>query len=299
MNSINASDFDFVRELVRRSAAIVLESDKQYLVESRLSPLAQREGFQSLSQLLTQVRRQPDSALGWKVVAAMTTNETSFFRDIHPFEALRRAVLPALLARREATRRLDLWCAACSTGQEPYSIAMLLTDAFPVLSKGWVVTVLASDLNEDVLERARAGRFSQVEVNRGVPAAYLVKYFRRTGAEWQLKDEILRRVTFRSLNLARPWADLPPMDVVFLRNVLIYFDQETKRDILGRVRQLLRPDGYLFVGGTESTIHIDCGYAPVAFEKSVYFQVRGAEDEPRAPRPSRPMEAGDRARRDR
>ena len=277
MNSstISSSDYDFVRDLVRRSSAIVLEGDKQYLVESRLFAVMQREGIASIDQLVQQVRQRPHGQLERKVIEAMTTNETSFFRDVHPFEALKKAVLPALIEQRAGARRLDLWCAASSTGQEPYSIAMLLCDAFPALSQGWTVNFIATDLNAEVLERARSGRFSQLEINRGLPAPYMVKFFRREGTDWVLKDEVRSRVTFRQLNLARPWTELPRMDVVFIRNVLIYFDQETKRDILARIRQLLRPDGYLFVGGSESTIHIDTAYTPETHGRSVYFRVRG------------------------
>lgn len=273
--TLSETDLEYVRRIVYDGSSIVIEPTKRYLVDARLGPVAREAGVGTIAELVARLRTTRTEGLHAKVIEAMTTNETSFFRDVHPFEALKKAVLPALIEQRAGARRLDLWCAASSTGQEPYSIAMLLCDAFPALSQGWTVNFIATDLNAEVLERARSGRFSQLEINRGLPAPYMVKFFRREGTDWVLKDEVRGRVTFRQLNLARPWTELPRMDVVFIRNVLIYFDQETKRDILARIRQLLRPDGYLFVGGSESTIHIDTAYTPETHGRSVYFRVRG------------------------
>ncbi len=269
-----ARDFETVQGLVKRHAAIVLEPGKSYLVEARLSPLVRREGIESLAALAERLRRTPFGPLHEKVVDAMTTNETSFFRDLHPFEALRKAILPDLLRRREAQRKLHIWCAASSSGQEPYSIAMLLREHFPQLRE-WGVVLMATDLSEEMLVRARAGRFTQLEVNRGLPAPLLVKHFTKDGSEWQLRDEVRRMVDFRPLNLVKPWPALPPFDLVFLRNVMIYFDLDARREILGRIRRALQPDGYLFLGAAETTLHADEAFERVTVERSWAYRLRG------------------------
>jgi chemotaxis protein methyltransferase CheR len=269
------ADFEYVRRLVRERAAIVLEDGKAYLAESRLVPVARREGFGSVAELIARIRDERFGPLHRKVVEAMATNETSFFRDVHPFDALRTAVLPDVLARRAAERTFHVWCAAASTGQEPYSVAMLLREHFPQLA-GWTVRLLATDLSTDVLGRARAGRFTQLEVNRGLPAAHLVRYFERQGPHWVLGEEVRRMVEFRELNLAEPWPVLPPMDVVLLRNVLIYFDLDTKREILAKLRRVLRPDGWLFLGGAETTLNVDDAFERVQVGRASAYRVRSA-----------------------
>ena len=234
---LTPADFELIRGLVRQHSAIVLEQDKHYLIETRLQMLAKTDGFPSVDHLMAEVRagkRHP------RVVEAMTTNETSFFRDLLPFEAFRKLVLPELMTKRAGQRRLQIWCAACSTGQEPYSLAMLLREHGASLND-WKLELLASDLSTNVLERAKQATFNQLEVNRGLPAPLLLKYFRKDGAQWLLKDEIRQMVQFLQLNLIGTWPTLPEMDVVFLRNVLIYFDVDVKRQILARVRRLLRP----------------------------------------------------------
>lgn len=273
----STSDFDYVRELVRKGAAIVLESTKEYLVEARLVPLARKEGFGSLAELVAKLRCEQESPLHRKVIDAMTTNETLFFRDIHPFELLRTTVLPELQASRAGTRQLRIWSAACSTGQEPYTIAMLLREHFPQLLD-WRTEILATDLSTEVLEKARKGAFGQIEVNRGLPAKLMVKYFAQNGIDWQLKDEVRRMVDFRELNLAAPWPMLQPFDVIFLRNVLIYFDTDTKKSILARMRSLLRPDGYLFLGAAETTMNLDDAFERVQIGKSGAYRIKGSRD---------------------
>lgn len=253
---ISAGDYQFVRELLRKRSAIVLETNKDYLIEARLGPVARSAGFDSVSSLVGKLRTTPANGLHSLVVEALTTNETSFFRDVHPFALLAKEVLPAVIARRTRDRRLTIWSAACSTGQEPYTIAMLLREQFPELV-GWTVTLLATDLSTQVLERAKSGVFKQLEVNRGMPATFLLKYMERAGADWKIRDDIRKMVDFRPLNLIEPWPGLPVFDVIFIRNVLIYFDIETKRDILGRARRCLDPKGFLFLGGAETTINID------------------------------------------
>jgi chemotaxis protein methyltransferase CheR len=273
--SITPAEFDFVRRLVYERAAIVLEPGKEYLAESRLLPVARESGLASLRELIGRLQAERPNSLHQKVVEAMTTNETYFFRDVHPFEALRASVVPELLAKRAAERRLHIWCAASSSGQEPYSIAMLLREHFPDLSS-WSLRVLASDISQEMLARAREGCYSQLEVNRGLPAPLLVKYFERHGTSWRIKADLRRMIEFRAINLASSFHDLPQMDIVFLRNVLIYFDMETKKAILGKVRRLMRPDGYLFLGGAESTINLDASFERVPLEKSGCYRLRGS-----------------------
>jgi chemotaxis protein methyltransferase CheR len=274
--ALSKADFDFVRALIHRRAALVLEEEKAYLIESRLANLARREGFPSAADLVVQLRANRVSSLAQKVVQAMTTNETSFFRDAHPFEALRKHVLPDLIRRRAGTRRLHIWCAATSTGQEPYSVAMLLREHFADLV-GWAVRITATDLSTDALARAREGRYSQLEIKRGLPVSFLVKYFTRQGTAWQLKDEVRRMVDFLPLNLIEAWPAMPRTDIVLMRNVLIYFDVETKKQILNRVRQLLQPDGYMFLGAAETTLNLDDHFERSEFERSGCYRLRRCE----------------------
>ena len=215
---MTAQDFEYVCRFVRDRSAIVLDAGKEYLVESRLGPLAARLQLGSVADLIGRLRTGRDAALGTRVIEAMVTNETLFFRDVQPFDTLRRTVLPELIRRRAGERRLDVWCAACSTGQEPYSLAILLREYFPALA-AWRVGILATDLSAEVLGRAREGRYTQLEVNRGLPAALLLKYFRQHAAVWELADDVRRMVEFRELNLVREWPPLPRFDLVFLRNV--------------------------------------------------------------------------------
>jgi chemotaxis protein methyltransferase CheR len=260
----------FLQELVRRRSGIVLEDSKDYLVDSRLSPLAREVGLATVDELVLKLKRQQDAALAERVSEAMTTNETLFFRDGHPFEALKSRFLPDLLAARATTRSLRIWSAAAATGQEPYSIAITLLEAFPELSE-WDVSILATDLNGAVLERAREGRYREFEVIRGLPETYLAKYFTRRGDEWELSRLVRSMVTFRQLNLVERWTAVPPCDLVFMRNVLIYFDANTKRNILTRLRHVLAPDGFLVLGGAETT---DEAYAQVRVGAGVYYRLK-------------------------
>lgn len=271
--ALSPGDFDYVRNLVRRRSAIVLENEKVYLAESRLFELARREGFDSVDALIRGLRLDRRKSLSRKVVEAMTTNETSFFRDIQPFELLQTTLLPELIRKRAVERRLSLWCAACSTGQEPYTIAMTLSEYFAALG-GWRVEILATDLSLGVLGKAQQGCYSQIEVNRGLSVELLAKYFQKRGLSWQIKDEIRRMVKFQSLNLIESWPALPSMDVVFLRNVLIYFDVPTKKAILAKVRKILRPDGYLFLGGAESTMNLDDAFERLDYQKANCYRLR-------------------------
>jgi chemotaxis protein methyltransferase CheR len=265
-------DMRVVRKLLHEQSAIVLDAGKEYLVETRLAPLAERLHLNSIEELIAQVRPGMGNGLSRQIVEAMVTTETSFFRDHHPFEALRKVILPELIDQRRKERTLNIWCAACSTGQEPYSLAMLIREHFPELT-GWRVSLLASDISQQVLERARAGLFDQIEVNRGLPATLLVKYFDQHGTHWQLRPAIRDMVEFREMNLARAWPVLPPMSLVLLRNVMIYFDIATKKSILDKVARLLRPDGYLLLGGAETTLNLHDGYRRVEPLKGGVFKL--------------------------
>lgn len=271
--SLTQADFDFVRTLVQKRAAIVLENDKAYLAETRLQALARREGLPSIQDLLQQLRLRPYGGLDQKVVEAMTTNETSFFRDMQPFEMLREMILPDLIRRRQSERRLNIWCAACSTGQEPYSFLFLLKEHFPSLNS-WTISFTASDIATDVLEKARQGRYSQMEVNRGLPAPMLVKYFVRQGIEWQVREDLRKMISYKIINLIDPWPAFPPLDIILIRNVLIYFDVATKKQILAKARKLMHPDGYLLLGGAETTLNVDEAYERVEFRRSGCYKLR-------------------------
>jgi chemotaxis protein methyltransferase CheR len=255
--TITTLEFDTVRTLVHRGSGIVLEPGKEYLVESRLAPLARAEGYPSLGALVAELGRPAANGLARRVVEAMTTNETSFFRDVHPFEALRTRILPELLGGNPAApRRLAIWSAACSTGQEAVSLGILLREHFlPAVTAG--TRIVGTDLSADVLARARALRFSQLEVNRGLPAQHLVRHFTRDGLDWVASPELQRLMEWRQLNLTEAWPALPTFDLVMLRNVLIYFDVPTKQAILRRVRAQVRPGGWLLLGGAETTLNLD------------------------------------------
>lgn len=272
--SVTEQDFDLVRKLVCDQAGIVLESGKQYLVDARLGTLAKKLGLDTIEQITERLRRK-DLVTQRQVVEALTTNETTFFRDIEPFEALRKHIIPQLIADRSSTRTLRIWYGASSTGQEPYSVAMLLQEHFPQLAT-WNVAHLATDLNLEVLERAKAGRFSQLEVNRGLPINYLVKYFEKAGTDWQLKPEIRTKIKFEPMNLVKEWPTQAPFDIVMLRNVMIYFDLEDKRKILGKIRRRLAPDGYLLLGSAETTLNLDESFQRVQYDKTGCFRLISA-----------------------
>ena len=273
--AISDAEFHYIKNLIYQQAAIDLEPGKAYLVESRLQPIARREGFASLSDMIAKLRAQPANGLNWLVVEAMTTNETYFFRDVHPFELLKTKVLPELIKRRAAQRQINIWCAAASSGQEPYSIMMLLREHFPELST-WKINFTATDISNQMLNRCREGFYSQLEVNRGLPATLLVKYFEKISTEWKIRDDLRRAIDFRQLNLAQPWPALATMDIVFIRNVLIYFDVATKKPILARVRRLMSPDGYMFLGGAETTLNLDESFKRVQVNNSAYYQLNAA-----------------------
>lgn len=249
------SDIDYLRQVVSSRSGNVLTQEQGYLLESRLAPVAQTAGLKDVVALVAELRKSNGSALHDRVSEAMTINETSFFRDAHPFQAMRETILPALIESRKTTKQLSIWCAASSCGQEPYSLAILIREHFPELAD-WNVRIVGTDLSDEMLGKAKLGRYSQFEVGRGLPAKMLINHFVRLGTDWVLKDEVRRLVEFRKMNLTQPWPFMAPADIVFIRNVLIYFDLPTKKSILNRALRVLRPDGYLFVGGSETLLNM-------------------------------------------
>ncbi len=263
-------NFLYVRELLAREAAIVIEAGKEYLVESRLGALASRRNFSCANTLVTQLRATPGflTPLHRDAIDALTTNETLFFRDTSPFDALRDHIIPQFRLKNPGLS-FTLWSAASSTGQEAYSVAMLLAEHFP----GQPSTLHATDLCTTVVARARAGFYQQPEIARGLSPELLAKYFRPAQDGWQLNDDIRRKVEFRELNLSKPWPALPRFHVVMLRNVMIYFDIETRRRILNQVKQVLEPGGYLILGGAETTINLDPSFEAIPVGRATFYRV--------------------------
>lgn len=263
------ADYDFLRKLLRERSGLVLSDDKQYLVESRLMPLARKANLGGLSELTAELRRGVESMVR-EVVEAMTTNETFFFRDKIPFDHFKDGVLPELINARTNRKSLRIWCAASSTGQEPYSLAMILKDFTPMLS-GWRVEIVATDLSQEVLEKCKSGIYSQFEVQRGLPIQKLVTHFKQVGEAWQISPEIRAMVQFRQLNLLHDFSSLGKFDVIFCRNVLIYFEQATKADVLNRMMKMNEPDGYLFLGAAETVVGLTDAYRPCRQRRGVYL----------------------------
>jgi len=258
--TLPADDFTYLSRLMHERAAIVLEPGKEYLALSRLDPVAREMGVGSVAALVDVLRREEASSeLHDQVIDALTTNETTFFRDFNPFESMRSDVLPEVIERKQRSRTLAIWSAGCSTGQEPYSIAMAIREHFPELLT-WQLTILGTDISASVLDRARRGRYGQLEVNRGLPANLLVRHFTRAGMEWEIEEPIRRMVRFQRHNLVDVWPVMPPFDLVFMRNVMIYFDVDTKRRVLHRMLGQLAPHGYLLLGASETTFNISDDY---------------------------------------
>jgi len=261
-------DYEFLRKLLKDRSGLDLSADKQYLLESRLIPLARRAGVPGLPELVQKLKGGAEALIA-EVVEAMTTNETFFFRDKIPFDHMKETVIPALVQARAARRSLRIWCAASSTGQEPYSIAMCLKEFGSALA-GWRTEIVATDLSQAVLEKAKAGIFSQFEVQRGLPIQLLVKYFTQTGELWQLNADIRAMVQHRQLSLLQDFSHLGTFDIIFCRNVLIYFDQDTKINIFGRMAKMLEPDGVLVLGAAESVVGITSMFKPYPDRRGLY-----------------------------
>jgi chemotaxis protein methyltransferase CheR len=269
VNTIQTDNYEFLKNYIHRESGIMLDNDKHYLLEARLLPIVQQSQLASLDALCTALRSNGEPQLRKKIVEAMTTHETLFFRDVAPFDALKTEVLPALIEQRRATRKLSFWSAAASSGQEAYSLAMLLLE---MGLESWNIQILGTDLSEQILDRAREGRYMQIEVNRGLPANYMVKYFERQGLDWKIKDHLRRMVHYERFDLRQSMRTKGPFDVIFCRNVLIYFDTETKKKILGELRAALFPGGHLILGGAESTLNLDNEFKRVPAGRTVFYQ---------------------------
>jgi chemotaxis protein methyltransferase CheR len=265
---VNQPDYDFLRKLLRDKSGLDLSADKQYLIESRLLPLARKASLASIGDLVQKLR-DGSGALINQVVEAMTTNETFFFRDKVPFDHFREVIMPELLRARANRKAIRIWCAAGSTGQEPYSLAMCLKEMGAALS-GWRVDIVATDLSQEVLEKAKSGLYSQFEVQRGLPIQFLVKYFKQIGELWQINPAIRSMVQHRQLNLLHDFSQLGTFDVIFCRNVLIYFDQETKINIFGRLAKSMEPDGFLVLGAAETVVGLTDVFKPLAERRGLY-----------------------------
>jgi chemotaxis protein methyltransferase CheR len=266
---MNGDEFDILSNLVKERSGLVLTRDKAYLLESRLLPVVRKWQLKTLAELAAAVRGHADAGLVRAVVEAMTTNESFFFRDVKPFDQFKAFVLPHLLRSRASTRAIRIWSAACSSGQEPYSLGMILTEQRALLAN-WRIEILATDLSTEILEKAQAGLYSQFEVQRGLPIQLLVKYFKQQGDRWQIDPAIRAMVNFRQLNLLDDFAALGRFDVIFCRNVLIYFDQPTKTLVLNRLSRQMAPDGHLYLGGAETVLGITDKLQPVPDNRGIY-----------------------------
>ena len=272
--AIEQRDLDTLRRIILEKSAIVLGDDKEYLIEARLQSLVDGVAFKSIGDLAAEISRNPRSPVIHQVVDALTTNETSFFRDSHPYEALKQTIMPGLIERRADVKRLNIWSAACSSGQEPLTIAMVLREHFPVLND-WDIKILATDLSTEMLERCSEGSYSQLEVSRGLPARLLVRYFEKDGIRWRAKPAIRDLIEYRQMNLSHRFPVMPQMDLVFIRNVLIYFSNEMKSQILGEIGRVLAPDGHLFLGSAESTRGLCEDFERRMVDGAVLFRLAG------------------------
>jgi chemotaxis protein methyltransferase CheR len=265
---VNQPDYEYLRKLLKDHSGLDLSADKQYLIESRLLPLARKAGLADIGQLVQKLKGGSSAVIA-QVVEAMTTNETFFFRDKVPFDHFRDSILPEIIKAHANRKSIRIWCAAGSTGQEPYSLAMCVKEMGPALS-GWRVEILATDISQEVLEKSKAGIYSQFEVQRGLPIQMLVKYFKQIGELWQLNPDIRAMVQHRQLNLLHDFSQLGVFDVIFCRNVLIYFDQETKINIFGRLARMMEPDGFLVLGAAETVVGLTDVFKPFPERRGLY-----------------------------
>ena len=266
---MNTDEFNYLATLLKERSGLIVTMDKTYLFDTRLMPIARANKLPSIEKLIAAMRMPGSAALVDAVVDAMTTNETSFFRDRHPFDAMKKAILPGLIERRAAQRHLRIWSAACSTGQEAYSLSIMLRDEFPVLSS-WRIEIVGTDISPTVVSRAKNGTYSNFEVQRGLPIQLLVKHFEQVGDQWRIKPELRRMVDFRLFNLLGDLAPLGQFDIILCRNVLIYFDLATKTRVLEAMHQRLPQDGALILGGAESVFGICNKFTDIAGLRGVY-----------------------------
>jgi chemotaxis protein methyltransferase CheR len=265
---VTPPDYEYLRKLLKDHSGLDLSADKQYLIESRLLPLSRKCGVAGISELVVKMKGGSSSIVN-QVVEAMTTNETFFFRDKAPFDHFRDTIMPELLQARAGRRSIRIWCAAGSTGQEPYSLAMCLKE-MSAATAGWRIEILATDLSQEVLEKSKAGIYSQFEVQRGLPIQMLVKYFKQTGELWQVNPDIRAMVQHRQLNLLHDFSQLGTFDVIFCRNVLIYFDQDTKINIFNRLAKITESDGFLVLGAAETVVGLTDVYKPFPERRGLY-----------------------------
>ncbi|MEP6837833.1 MAG: protein-glutamate O-methyltransferase CheR [Bradyrhizobium sp.] len=261
-------DYEYLRKLLKDHSGLDLSADKQYLIESRLLPLSRKSGLPGISELVQKMKGGSASLIA-QVVEAMTTNETFFFRDKTPFDHFRDSIMPEIMKARANRKSIRIWCAAGSTGQEPYSLAMSLKEMGGALA-GWRVEIIATDLSQEVLEKSKAGIYSQFEVQRGLPIQLLVKHFKQSGEFWQISSEIRAMVQHRQLNLLHDFSQLGVFDVIFCRNVLIYFDQDTKINIFGRLAKVMEPDGFLVLGAAETVVGLTDVFKPFPDKRGLY-----------------------------
>jgi chemotaxis protein methyltransferase CheR len=262
-------DYDYLRGFLKARSGLVLSNDKQYLIESRLMPIVRKQGMVGISDLVQKLKTPGSEALAAKVTEAMTTNESFFFRDKTPFDHFKEVMLPELMKARAAKRHIRIWCAAASTGQEPYSLAMILKEMGPQIA-GWRFEIIGTDLSGEVLDRAKAGAYTQFEVQRGLPIQMLLKYFTQNGDQWTISQDIRSMIHYRTLNLLNDFSALGQFDIVYCRNVLIYFDQPTKIDVLNRAARQTASDGYLLLGAAETVVGLTDAFKPVTDRRGLY-----------------------------
>jgi chemotaxis protein methyltransferase CheR len=268
---VNQNDFKFLADFLKAESGLIITEEKTYLVESRLVPVARKRGLADLDELVAKIRGKSDPELNKVVIEAMTTNESFFFRDIKPFESLKNTVLPQIVPARKAAnaKKIRIWSAACSSGQEPYTIAMVLNEE-PGLLQGLDFEIVGTDLSSEILDKAKEGIYTQFEAQRGLPIQLLMKYFTQVGEHWQINEQIRGQVQLSQANLLQDISQFGKFDIVFCRNVLIYFDAPTKTDILGRMQRQMPNDGYLFLGGAETVVGVSDCFATVQGERGVY-----------------------------
>ena len=272
---MNVNDFEYIAQLLYQRSGLVITQEKAYLLESRLNPVARKWDLDGIDALIGALRSKKEEKLIVDVTEAMTTNESFFFRDSRPFDQFKDIVLPHMLEARAARKQIRIWSAACSSGQEPYTLAMILKEEAAKLA-GWKIDIVATDLSTEILSKAQEGLYSQFEVQRGLPITLLMKYFKQEGEKWRITDDIRRMVTFKPFNLLESPAGLGNFDVVFCRNVLIYFDQQTKGQVLSRIAQIMPSDGFLYLGGAETVLGISDSFEVVPGQRGVYRLTGGA-----------------------
>ena len=266
---MNPAEYDYLRQFLKSRSGLVLSNEKQYLIESRLLPVARKAGLESIAALVAKLKEPRETTLAEAVVEAMTTNESFFYRDKTPFEHFTQVMMPEMLKARASQRKIRIWCAAASTGQEPYTLAMCLKEMEAKVA-GWRIEILGTDISNEVLERAKSGTYTQFEVQRGLPIQLLLKYFTQQGESWTIAPQLRSMVQWRKFNLLESFASFGQFDIVFCRNVLIYFDQTTKVDILGRIAKTMTPDGYLVLGAAETVVGLTDAFKPAPDRRGLY-----------------------------